>query len=186
MREILTKKSKGFGIAEALIASTIIAVILFALVAVGRNSIRGVEEAEKRFQAISLAQEGIEQVRQMRDNNWVSESGGDWNDIVWDGDTLTKVTTGLEYIIGYNNTGMRYGLLEKPSDPDPISLNGNNFKRIIRIDSVGGLISANPADPSSDPMAASNAIKVTASINYDGLNKPIEISEVLTNWRPAY
>lgn len=197
----LSKNSKAFGIVEALIASSIIAMILFALVAVGRNSIRGVEEAEKRSQAILLAQDAIEQVRQIRDSNWISSTGEDWNSLVWNGDNLVKVTPD-DYIIEYKKFAadglkkiMRYGLVETTDNGLLVNLGGtgevgnriggNDFYQLITIDTsnISNLIPVSGDDV--DPKPDINAIKVTAKISWDD-NKSLEISEVLTNWRPAY
>lgn len=65
---------KGFGVVELLAAIVIIAVALVFIMEVYSFFIKAGNQNEKRLQAVALAQEAIEAVRSMRDQDWNSIS----------------------------------------------------------------------------------------------------------------
>lgn len=66
---------------EVLISSAVIIVVLGTLVFIARSAITNAQYMQERAQAIALAAEGIETVRQIRDTNYI------------DGNSLTKWNT---------------------------------------------------------------------------------------------
>lgn len=73
---------------EVIIAVTIIAVGLIAIVALVNLSVSGIRVNKSRIIASNLAQEGLEIVRNIRDNNWLSYKRGltNWKDGLAAGD----------------------------------------------------------------------------------------------------
>ena len=66
---------KGFGVVELLAAIVIISIALVSIMEIYSFFIKAGNQNEKRLQAAALAQETIEAVRGMRDQNWDNISG---------------------------------------------------------------------------------------------------------------
>ncbi|QQG45984.1 MAG: hypothetical protein HYY55_03335 [Candidatus Niyogibacteria bacterium] len=60
----------GFGLLEAVVAVSLVAVSLFSLVAVGQIAFKSATESLDGIEAAYLAEEGVEVLRLMRDDNW--------------------------------------------------------------------------------------------------------------------
>lgn len=76
------KFSKGFGILEVLISSAIIIVVLGTLVFIAQSSLMNAAYMQERAQAVSLAAEAIETIRQNRDSNYIDQnSETQWNTV---------------------------------------------------------------------------------------------------------
>lgn len=73
----ISAKNKAFSIIELIIAIFVIAVGLLAVYGVSQNILAETIISVSRFEAAYLAQEGLEIVRNIRDNNIIS--GDDWN-----------------------------------------------------------------------------------------------------------
>ncbi|MFA7253415.1 MAG: hypothetical protein WC107_02585 [Patescibacteria group bacterium] len=139
MKQDISKKN-GFGIIEVLVAATIIIVILAALTSVGKAALTNNSSLQERSNAIYLAQEGLEIVRQIRDSNWIDDQGNnavgidgqsrnsEWHDLTFDENRkmLREVTisnTGVVnpnlshcYAIGFINDGLatnRFALINE-------------------------------------------------------------------------
>lgn len=93
----LTKKQKGFGLIEILIVGVVIAIGFVGLVAFLINSSGITFQITRNTEAASLAEEGVEAVRSMRDESWslVSTAGTYYPEIVVDKWTLTTTDPGL-------------------------------------------------------------------------------------------
>lgn len=184
---------KGFGIIEVLISAVIIGVILVSASILGRNVLRSSVELEKRAQALYLAQEGLEMMRQNRDTNWVDGK----NIIKWDSFDLQNSATGLleseasvSGVLKFDNVYKRMKF-ERQVEAETLSVGRSDFKRTITLEksSNGGLDAGAGLLPNisgNDPAARSNnSIKVTCTVSWQD-NQKVVISEILTNWRPNY
>jgi len=78
MRPRFTLK-QGFSIVEGMIAVTLISVGLIAVLSLINSSLRLPAIAKDEFLAANLAQEGIEIVRAIRDENWIGGNNFDQN-----------------------------------------------------------------------------------------------------------
>lgn len=188
---------KGFGVLEVMISSGIIVIILIALTTASRAALNGNIQNQMRAQAIFLAQEGLEAVREARDSGWIGNiSGTGWNSLVWNGDELNLVdTTSLGcYRIDFKTTVNRFGLTKTSacpplnSDLEKITIlsQGDEFDRYVQIESVGDRIMKD--DTASSVTAGTNlanSIKVTVVVNW-GAGKSISESTILTNWKPNF
>lgn len=63
---------QGFGLLETLFSTAVFIVVVGGMVTLGRLSLRNAALAAHRTQAINLAQDGIESIRQMRDTGWIA------------------------------------------------------------------------------------------------------------------
>lgn len=180
---------KGFGIIEVLIASSIIAIILFALVATGRAALRNSTDMQERAQALFVAQEGMELVRQMRDTNWVdNKSTTQWKTMVSiDGNVMNDVNDNVAYAIKYLNTGTNGNYYLKPNSDktlDQLVKVGNlETYRTVTINIGSGLGDLLP-NVAGTSVLRDSAMKVTVNVSYG--TKSVQVSEIMTNWRPDY
>jgi|GEM_PF-710600 len=191
---IRQKTRKGFGIAEVLIAATIIAIILGALVSAGQAALRALYNQEQRLQAASFAQEGLEIVRQMRDSNWIDgKSATEWDFIARNSsDQPVAVSNAASYKIGYfpiadithPNSSGRFFLTEGSDQEIAIIKNVKYFRTITikRGDSLGELL------PNGiGPDLKKYALLVTAEVKIgENDGKKISVSELITDWRPRF
>lgn len=70
-----SRRQSGFGILEVLFATAIFIVVVGSLVSLGRLSLRNAALSTHRSQAMNLAQDGLETIRQMRDTGWMVRRG---------------------------------------------------------------------------------------------------------------
>lgn len=168
---------KGFGIVETLIASAIIMVILFALTSAGRAAIRSNQYFQERAQATFLAQEGLELTRQIRDTYWIDQD----NTTNWE--TFSSMI-GSDRSLNFSEG--RYSLVSTPGI-DTTTLAGIKYTRTISF--AANSIPDDVISLHANDNSVHNAVKVTVRINWNSTlsnSKSISLSEVLTNWRPAY
>jgi len=90
----LNKNNKGFTLLETIVATGLIVVGLVAALALITNSLFYVSNIHDRLAAASLTAEGIEVVRNIRDNNWLQNKV--WNNGLANGD----------YQVAYNSIAL--------------------------------------------------------------------------------
>jgi prepilin-type N-terminal cleavage/methylation domain-containing protein len=88
MNHFKTKKIKGFSMPEVLISMFVLTIGLVAVISVINASLRSSYETRDALVATELAQEGVELVRNVRDNNFASGGDGFDNPTVFS--TLTR------------------------------------------------------------------------------------------------
>jgi len=155
-QKAIFKTKKGIGLIEIIIASAVISIGLLSIISFLIFS-RGVTfEAGRKTIAVSLAEEGIEAVRGIRDENWsaVSTSG-----------TYYPVISGNKWILSF-------------TDPGPIR---NLYTRVVIIDDV--LRDANDDIAGSGSLDLDTK-KLTARISWteSGRNKQIELITYISNF----
>ena len=69
------KNKKGIGAVEIIIGAAIISLVLLSVGVAFQNSLKASRAIGKRVQASFLAEEGIEALRMLRDNDWQNISG---------------------------------------------------------------------------------------------------------------
>ncbi len=73
-KRIRNQKYRGFSFIESMIATFIVLVGMMAVLQLMSKNIRSTFENRKQTKAVFLAQEGIELIRNIRDNNWAQNS----------------------------------------------------------------------------------------------------------------
>lgn len=187
--EIKNQYRKGFGLLEVLISAVIIIIILSALVTIGRAALNNNEYLAERAQAIYLAQEGMETIRYMRDTSWIDGSSS----TKWDNFRSATVAGGSEgcYEIT-DSTFFGIAACSQWSQGQPIKLesNGNvvTFNRRMNFTKANDSLDSLMPDQTNSPNLSDYAIKVTSTVTwkYSGQNKTVDLSEILTNWRPDF
>jgi hypothetical protein len=154
---------KSFTIIEALVAITIFTLgIIFLGVAISQNySLAG--QATERFVAIYLAQEGLEIVKNLRNENWLNQRT--WNYNLNQGD----------YEADYNDNSL-----------------SNYSNRNLRIDTSTGFYNYDTGTPTpfkrkiSISYPASDQMKVTVTVYWpkkgSGGQEQVSVTEILYNW----
>ena len=163
--------------------------ILSSVVFIGRQAIVNSTYLQQRAQAIYLAQEGLEQVREIRDTNWIDrEPKTEWNDWAYDGSNY--IVPSGNYIFKYMD-GIKRVMLSKDLDVSPtgeiVTVDKQNFKRYVEVTNVSST-NVLPGSGENDVHKDINSLKVTVRIKWSngGINRETNVSEILTNWRPNY
>lgn len=190
--------SKAFGLVETLIASAIIIVVVFALTAVSSITLAGTRRTQEHAQAMNLAQEGIEVARQIRDTNWIdSDRTTSWNKLVatnqsapvW---TIPALNSG--YSVSFIDSGSPQisrlflstaGIGGVAGAGQKITLDGSDFVRKIKSETVGELLPGVDCSGSTPNDKSVCAIKITSTVKTPS-GADVSVSEVLTNWRPNF
>lgn len=157
--------------AEVLLASGILILVVASVVALSRFVIRGYALTSSRTQALYLAQEGLERVRNIRDTAWI------------DGDPATDfvatIVNGSNYATRWNTISTRWELISGPETIPPGSLGAFqplSFTRSITIQD------ANVGDARLDPHM--KQVIVTVDWTEGGRNWRVSAETYLTNWKP--
>lgn len=160
-------KRKGFTLVELMITIFIISIGLVGIMSLIQNTLRSASFVRFNLTGVYLAQEGIELVRNIRDNNWIS--GRDWKD------GLEACSLGCK--IAYNNTSLSSYNDEFLQIDDNGFYNHNegeesNFKRAIFINSK----------TDSD---GREYLEVISQISWShrGEDERIDLVDHLYNWR---
>ncbi len=152
--------NKGFSLAEVIIATFVIIIGIIGAMSLITYSISNVAVGKSQVIAASLAQEGMEIVRNIRDSNWIENR--DSGDIAWnDG-------------LGAGSYQVQYDRLDLFSWSDePLKINNNvyqygsgtptHFKRKITI-------TDNPDDDFT-----TNDIKVVSEVTWNERSRSYEI-----------
>lgn len=137
---------KGFTLMETLVAIAILLVSVVGPISLIGDALHKLYYARDEMVAINLAQEGIEVVRYVRDNNMLAGLGNTWN----------KLNNGDGYMvdIGDLNNSLKKcnGGIDNCSDPQPVFLSSSTglyqqdvssvgyfptpFKRLVKIEDV--------------------------------------------------
>lgn len=93
---------KGFSLIETMIAVAIIGIAIGGPYLVINSALSNFLDAENRFKAVFLAQEGMELVRNVRDNNFINIVVGGADVDTWDDGLIPSNC----YEIDYNDTSL--------------------------------------------------------------------------------
>ena len=115
-------KNSGFTIIELVISIFILVIAIIGVYSAFSTVVILTTGTSSRFTAAYLAQEGIEIVRNMRDNNWLN--GRDWKTGISDSNTNCSIGCEADY-----KTGTLPALVLVPwvSDGNYLNIKDNNF-----------------------------------------------------------
>ena len=118
-------RSQGFGLMETVIALGILTAVLGTSVGLARFSVRASADSQVRIVAYNLAQRKIEQIRQQRDNNWLSV-GKSWLSDNSSQGTWCRTSSETK---NYPHPPVTFTLTTACADVSPATPN-NNIKKI--------------------------------------------------------
>ena len=161
-------KNRGFSLIEVVVSATIFIVAMLGVTALISLNIVNAALLRNRLIAANLAQEGIEIVRNIRDNNFLAPedppvpwdqnlNNGDWR-VAYDSQTL----------LSWNNQPLRFHSSSGLFDYNPSGGEGSIFRRTINIQRIN-----------------SNEIRVTSTTRWEerGRNFFLEAEHHLFNWK---
>ena len=183
---LLKKKSKrnnGFTLVETLVAIAIFSVSVGALLGVLANGISDTTYARQKMTATYLAQEGIEQMRNMRDNAMFFNTSAYWDAFSSEVSKCTNNYCGFDNV--YSNTN--------PIDPNflfscndkPCKLNIDYDTNSYDADNGNGDYSGFDRTIIFDPsFNGSNEVKVTSTVSWTqgSGSYSVSFSEYLFHW----
>jgi type II secretory pathway pseudopilin PulG len=103
MEKIKTKNKKGFTIVETLVAISVLMIAVAGPLVVANKSLTAALYAKDQMFASYLAQEGVEYLRNVKDNNIANAVGGGWLD------SIDSKNNGQGYGHAWGNSCMRTG-----------------------------------------------------------------------------
>lgn len=173
-----------------LISSAIIIVVLGTLVFIAQSSLTNAAYMQERAQAVSLAAEAIETVRQNRDSNYIDGVPGTKWDTVGSSSTapISSYFSSTFYIPYDLVTGRLR--LNTTSTYKTIKIDGVNFTRLINFSDIAtlgsGELLTKPVDYSNN---GQNGFLVTVKITWSGSGGKsgnVEVEELIANSRFVY
>lgn len=158
------RKGAGFTLIEVIIAISIIVVGIISCISLISSSVSGATTGKSKIIAAGLAQEGVEIVRNIRDNNWANykRTIDTWRDGLSEGDWLVQYNN--QSLIPYSNMQLKKNL----NGLYQYVIGANTgFYRKINISYIGN-----------------NQIKVLSEVTWQekGKNQSIQIENRLYNW----
>jgi hypothetical protein len=163
-------KSAGFGLAEVLLASGVLIMVVASIVALSRFVIRGYALTASRTQALYLSQEGVERVRNIRDSYWID------NDPTTDFAALPPIGVTYPCVVTWNGSTGRWRML---AGTESLTVGGVIYERRIDVIKV-------PAGTLGDPDLDQNTIHVMVIVTWQegGRTHTVTTDTYLTNWKP--
>ncbi len=162
----MIKNTKGIGLVEILIVTAVLGVGLLAVISFLIYS-RGVTfQVARTTEATTIAEEGIEVVRSMRDEGWDSNIVP-----LISGDTYYPSISGV-------NPDDKWTLITTPQP-----LIDNLYTRTVVIEDVGRVAGSDDIDPSGGGNPDPNTKKVTSTVTWteNGRNKQVQLVAYITN-----
>ena len=149
----------GQGLLETIVAIGVMMTGLISVMSLVVSNLNSEREAATRYQAVNLAREGIELVRNARDSNWLAGSD------TWAGIEAMAVTPGR-------------------SLPDPFE----NFTREITVKRILSCTDAFPASDCGTidhdaTIPVAQEITATVQWNLGGRQKTITLTDTLYDWK---
>ena len=160
-----SQRNRGFTLVEVMIAIFVFLVGVVGIYALLPRAIKTTTDNNNRFIAAQLAREGIEIVRNIRDENWLS--GDTWDNGISSGDYEADYTA--------------HSLSQSFSPADKLKIDADGFynysngketifTRKINVEKT--------IDADSNPI-----IKVTVTVSWGGTGKTYKVQEYLYDWR---
>jgi type II secretory pathway pseudopilin PulG len=193
------KFKKGFGLLEVLLAGVIIITVLGALVFLAKNTINNTTYNQQRTEALFLAQQGIEMVRQIRDSNYIDgNSNTEWNTFISspltgsdpgprDPDSAPVLEKEYKLCRTFSNIaggGLRRLVLVDQTDPR-CSVADRFYTRRIIFHDIGNQIFTKPLGV-EESRNNGYKVEVTVSWVYNGSDKSLSLDEIIANSRQGW
>ena len=186
----------GFTVIESLVAISILLLAVSGSFAAAQSSLQSSNFVKNRVTAYYLAQEGVEYIRHLRDNNGLKMINGDTT-VTWlEGVVSVNV---VPCAVTSSNVGCRVDTttgavpsacsticpnlrLNKITGQFQYTTSGDNidsgFNRVIKVEAVSHGADNNTSNPKTE-------VKVTSKVTWiqAGVTKTLEVSENIYNWQ---
>jgi len=173
-------KPKAFTLIETLIAITLMTVVITAVTGLILTTLMANSRNRHDLQATLLAQEGLEAMRYMRDSNWLQNYDWDGGSPLW-GNTFEPGSTGkVVYLkstacISTLSSHPCFELSTLPGDGTVTMEDGMVYGRSLTLKAV--------TDADGNPNANESAVTATVSWDEHGIDRSLQLSTYLTNWK---
>ena len=168
-------KTKAFTLIETLLAITLMTVVITAVTGLILTTLQANARNLRSLQATLLAQEGLEALRYMRDSNWLQNYDWDGGDALWGenfeagsgGKTVYLQSTACTSILSSHPC---FELSTNPDDAEVTLECGMVFERSLELAAVA---------------VSTEESAVTATVTWEerGVDRSIQLSTYLTNWK---
>lgn len=170
-----TKYREGFGLAEVMLASGVLILVVASVVALSRFVIRGYALTASRTQALYLAQEGMERVRNIRDTYWIDGCPEtNFSDLV-NGSYTTRWNP-TPQVSGCGSLAARWELVAGPETIPPGQVGPLEFTRTLTISNAPDLGTQGLTDNTK-------LVTVTVSWTEGGRVWSVTAETYLSNWK---
>lgn len=210
---LIPSKLKGFTLLEAVVAVTLLAIAIVGPMTLSAQSIRATREARLELIATHLAEEGIEIVHNIRDNN-----SGNETDLTNRSDWMDGSTINIDIIQECNNGGFGciLDVTEHPgvlgvsgsgsgvwTDEILVKCNGTCYETVYKNPTTGlyrqkkdgltspwvatpftRIIHITPVDHPSNPERQVRLVSTVTYKSFNGTTRTISANEDLYNWFP--
>jgi len=159
-------KNRGQTLIEVIIASAIIVIVLTAILGLATNIYTATSTSKSRLYAVSVAQNALEIVHNIRNTNWV-KSSPNWDMSFYNGSDGYYSLNVFNPISGW---GLNFASTNKISDGTINNIDGINFTRYIKVQKDNG-------------SADKRIISIEVSWTENSKSQSIQITDKLTNWK---
>ena len=184
----------GFTVIESLVAISILLLAVSGSFAAAQSSLQSSNFVKNRVTAYYLAQEGVEHIRHLRDNNGLKMINGDTT-VTW----LEGVIVPCAIVVSPASVGCRIDAtlvnaptacsatcpnlrLDKTTGQFQYTTSSDNidsgFNRVIKVEAVSHVADSDTSNPKTE-------VKVTSKVTWiqAGVTKTLDVSENLYNWQ---
>lgn len=166
---------KGFTLIETLVAISILVLSLASPLSIASNALKSAYYARDEVTAFYLAQEGLEYIRAVRDQNWLASPANDWLTDLNGGTGASRDCVTTSCVVDFPNF-------------DHISCSGTC--PALLVSEGGGLYNQISGTPSPYTRSVSitelsaTEVKVTVTVTWQSgnINRSFSLSENLFNW----
>ena len=164
---------KAFTLIEVIIAMTFVALVLTAITGLMIATLHANIRNTHVLQATALAQEGIENLRFMRDSNQIQNLSWDGGELFWGADLSVNEGTKILYLDQVACAPPASVCWTFSSTPEEIVLSGTSFTRTITL---------NPID--NEEMSG-DILEVVVTVTWEerGELETVSLSTYLSNWQ---
>lgn len=179
----LSTSSPGQTLIEVIVAIAIIIIVLVAVFTLAGRTIHMGTISRQRLQAINLAQEGIEAVRNIRDTNWIEIKkgvpGAKWDDGSGGAEDNINNSQNGRGVIYDNIINEKWKFNTPPPSKDYFDGNCNRLPA-----ATNAIFTRSIVDIKNDPEGTGEEKKrITIKVEWAGGTQKVELTEDITNWK---
>jgi prepilin-type N-terminal cleavage/methylation domain-containing protein len=181
MKKNFSQKNSGFTLVETLVAIAIFSISILGILSVLASGITNTTYAKDKMIGGYLAQEGIEYMRNLRDNEALFPANGGWSAFISTMTTSPTICTSAASPCGFNSTSMPISFFTCANDSLGCKLYLNNG---VYNDTAGGTYSGFTRKVWVNIINSNNEAIIYSEVDWkQGVtNTSVILSENLFNW----